>query len=169
MKHLIKPTLLTLLFMHLLALAYAQTPTNAARESDNRYELKYDRGISTEMNYQGKYGFALGGMIGNNIGHRIKSNYSMGIYTDLILADSLIFGPRLKLNWNHLNFFGFGVNFSNHYRSGVNDFRITPEINFSLNGLANLFFGYSIPVGDTKFAELSEFRVGLNVNLVGRN
>ncbi len=164
-----KNIILTILAVNLLTFTYAQTPNSFKNESNSLTEISYDRGISTEMNFQGKYGFALGGIIGNNLGHKVKSNYSLGIYTDLILADSLIFGPRVKLNWNYLNFLGIGVNLSNYYRSGVNDFRITPEINFSLNGLANLFFGYTINARNTKFTELSEFRVGLNINIVERN
>jgi hypothetical protein len=132
----------------------------------NPIVINYDRGLSTEMNFQGRYGFAIGGIIGKNLGHKSNPNFSCAMYTDLILSDSLIFGPRLKLNWNYLNFFGVSLNFANNYRSGQNDVRITPEINFSVNGLANFFAGYSFIVSKTQFTDLSVYKVGINLNIL---
>lgn len=145
----------------------AQTtePTTNALPENNL--ITYDRGFSTEISYQGNYGFAFGGIIGKNTGHKFNPNYSCAAYANVVLADSLLFGPQLKLNWNYLTFFGVGLHFANHYRRGINDFRITPEVNFSLYGVANLFVGYSFNVSKSKFEELSTFRMGINLNIVG--
>lgn len=150
----------------LLKLSYSQNLPVSNDMPSNPIVINYDRGLSTEMNYQGKYGFAIGGIIGKNLGHKSNPNFSCAMYTDLILSDSLIFGPRLKLNWNYLNFFGVSLNFANNYRSGQNDVRITPEINFSVNGLANVFAGYSFIVSKTQFTDLSVYKVGINLNIL---
>jgi hypothetical protein len=150
----------------LLKLSFSQNLPVSNDMPSNPIVINYDRGLSTEMNYQGKYGFAIGGIIGKNLGHKSNPNFSCAMYTDLILSDSLIFGPRLKLNWNYLNFFGVSLNFANNYRSGQNDVRITPEINFSVNGLANVFAGYSFIVSKTQFTDLSVYKVGINLNIL---
>lgn len=143
---------------------------SATPEKDNKPVLlmNYDRGFSSELNYQGMYGFAFGGILGKHLGHKIKPNYSCGLYADVVLADSVILGPRFKMTYNYLSVFGVGLNFSNHYRSGRNDFRITPEVNFSLFGIANLFVGYSFNVSQFEFNEFSEFRVGLSFHVIQR-
>ncbi|MBP5983562.1 MAG: hypothetical protein KA734_07560 [Fluviicola sp.] len=163
-----KKLILTMLSLYLFTMAFSQTTTSRNENSISIVEIKHDRGFSAEINYQGNYGFAFGGIIGNNLGNKTKPNYSCGIYTDIILADSIIFGPRLKLNWNYLSIFGLGVNFHNNYRSGKNDFRITPEINFSVYGLANVFLGYSFNVSKSKFSDLSAFRIGININIISK-
>ena len=163
-----KKLVLIILSVSLFSTAFSQTKTSTNKDTISIVEIKYDRGFSSEIFHQGVYGFALGGIIGGNFGHKLKPNYSCGIYTDIILADSIIFGPRVKLNWNYLNVFGIGVNFHNNYRSGQNDFRITPEINVSFYGLANVFAGYSFNVGKTKFSDLSEFRIGVNINILSK-
>ncbi|MBL7810997.1 MAG: hypothetical protein JNL57_02140 [Bacteroidetes bacterium] len=161
-----KTFILTILFTCLFPLAYSQGLSKVITEPEISHTLKYDRGFSSEMNYQGKWGFALGGILGKNLGHKTKTNYSCGFYTDLVLADSLIFGPRFKLNWNHHNGFGISMNFQNYYRSGLNEYRITPEVNFSLSGVANLFVGSSFILGKTQFTQLSKYRIGVNINIL---
>jgi hypothetical protein len=68
-----------------------------------------------------------------------------------------------------LSVFGVGINFANNYKSGENDFRITPEVNFSLNGVANIFIGYSLNVNKNTFDDLSEFRIGINLNFLNND
>jgi hypothetical protein len=128
--------------------------------------INYDKGIGIETFYQKNFGVGIGGLIGNNMGHKIKSNYSIGIYTDLFFVNSPIIGPRVKLNYNYLGIFGVNLNFSNYYRKGDNDFRITPEVNFSLYGLANIFVGYSFKIGKLYFPEINEYRVGVNLSIM---
>lgn len=138
-------------------------------KSLNPEYIKYQKGIGIESFYQSNYGLGLGGILSQNIGHKIAQNYSVGIYSDVILVNSPIVGPRIKLNYNYLGIFGVNLNFSNYYRNGINDFRITPEVNFSLFGIANLFIGYSFKVAKNSFSELNEFRLGLNLSLVNSN
>jgi hypothetical protein len=159
---------LIILSVSLFSIAFSQTRTSTNKDTISNFEIIYDRGFSSEIYYQGSYGFALGGIIGGNLGHKLKPNYACGIYTDVVLADSIIFGPRLKLNWNYLNVFGISINFHDNFRSGQNGFRITPEINFSAYGLANVFVGYSFNVSKTKFDDLSQFRIGVNVNIISK-
>jgi len=161
-----KKILLLLAALCFIKLSYSQNLSGSNNIVSNPILINYDRGLSTELNYQGKYGLALGGIIGKNLGHKSNPNYSCAMYTDLILSDSLIFGPRLKLNWNYVGFFGVSLNFANNYRSGQNDFRITPEINFSLYGLANVFAGYSFVMTKTQFTDLSIYRIGINLNIL---
>lgn len=141
-----------------------------SQENTNRPELlSYQNGLSIETFYQSDFGLALGGILAKNIGYKGKPNYSVGIYGDVIFGNGLIAGPRLKLSCNYLGIFGLNLNFSNYYRYGVSDFRITPEINFSLNGIANVFAGYSLNVSDEAIPNFSEFRVGLNLVLVNKS
>ncbi|MEN9302037.1 MAG: hypothetical protein RL264_466 [Bacteroidota bacterium] len=128
--------------------------------------IDFQSGVGVEAFYQSNYGFGIGGLITKNVGHKIKPNYSAGIYADAILVNTPIYGPRVKLNYNYLGIFGVNLNFSNYYRTGLNDFRITPEINFSIFGVANIFAGYSFKISKSNFSELNEFRLGMNLSLV---
>lgn len=130
--------------------------------------LNYQTGIGVETFYQSNYGLALGGLIGKNIGQKSKPNYAIGIYADAILVNSPIVGPRAKLSYNYLGIFGLNLNFSNYFRNGLNDFRITPEVNFTLFGVGSIFAGYSLKVSKDNFSEINEFRLGLNLGLVNR-
>lgn len=138
-------------------------------KSLNPEYIKYQKGIGIESFYQSNYGLGLGGILSKSIGHKIKPNYSVGIYADIFFVESPVLGPRIKLNYNYLGIFGLNLNFSNYYRNGINDFRITPEVNFSLNGVANFFIGYSISTSKNSLSELNEFRLGLNLSLVNSN
>ena len=126
----------------------------------------FQRGMGVETFYQSNYGLGIGGLITKNVGHKINPNYSAGIYADAIFVNTPIYGPRVKLNYNYLGIFGVNLDFSNYYRNGLNDFRITPEVNFSLFGVANIFAGYSFKVSKSNFSELNEYRLGINLSLV---
>jgi hypothetical protein len=132
----------------------------------NSDQVDFQKGIGLETFYQSNYGVGIGGIIGNNYGDKNKANYFVGIYTDLYFTKSPIFGPRLKINYNYLGIFGVNLNFSNLYREGVNDFRITPEVNFSVFGHMNLFIGYSFNVSKNNFSEVDKYKLGISLNLV---
>jgi hypothetical protein len=152
-----------------LALLLINLEINAQSETNSDNTLNYDHGFSAEVFNQGGYGFGIGGLIGKNLGNKTKANYSMGIYTDVIMGDSPIISPRVKFILNHSGILGMGVNFANNYRSGENDFRITPEVNFSLFGIVNLYIGYSFNVNSNAFKDLSEYRIGVNINFIKNN
>jgi hypothetical protein len=137
----------------------------AQRDAIENNKIEYDRGLGLEAFFQHNYAIGVGGVIGKGVGHKLIPNYSIGLYTDVILTNTPIFGPRIKLSYNYLGFFGLNLNFSNYYRKGFNDFRITPEINFSLYGVVNLFVGYSFDIGKYTFNDLNNYRIGINLNL----
>lgn len=150
----------------LFALALLLSPISKAQTPETEKGLmNWDRGTSIETYFQNNFVLGLGGIVGKNFGDKMKANYSMGIYGDLVFVDRPIYAPRLKFTWNYLGIFGLNLNFANYYRQNKNDLRFTPEINFSVYGIANLYVGYSIPLGSHNFSELNEFKIGLNINI----
>lgn len=139
--------------------------SNAQNTEPDKGYMSWDRGMSIESYYQNNFALGLGGIVGKNFGDKMKANYSIGLYGDVVFVDRPIYAPRFKFNWNYLGIFGLNLNFANYYSESVNDFRFTPEINFSIYGIANLFVGYSIPLGKQTLHELHEFKVGLNINI----
>jgi hypothetical protein len=133
------------------------------KETNN---INYQKGMGIETFYQGNYGIGLGGIVGNNIGNRKESNYSMGIYTDVFLLDAPIIGPRLKMTYNYVGIFGVSLNLSNYFRTGINDFRVAVDLNFTNHGIMTFFIGYGMQFSEKAFSEIGQFRLGLNLALV---
>ena len=133
------------------------------KESTN---INYQKGLGIETFFQGNYGISLGGIVGNNIGNRKESNYSMGIYTDVFLLDAPIIGPRLKMTYNYVGIFGVSLNLSNYFRSGINDFRVAVDLNFTNHGIMTFFIGYGMQFSEKSFDEIGQFRLGINLALV---
>jgi hypothetical protein len=133
------------------------------KESTN---INYQKGVGIETFFQGNYGIGLGGIVGNNIGNRKESNYSMGIYTDVFLLDAPIIGPRLKMTYNYVGIFGLSLNLSNYFRSGINDFRVAVDLNFTNHGIMTFFIGYGMQFSENSFNEIGQFRLGINLALV---
>ncbi len=128
--------------------------------------LSYDHGLSLEVLNQRCFGIGLGGLIGKNIGHKTSPNYCLGLYADVLFADRPIISQRIKFTWNYLSILGVGLNLSNNYRESSNDLRLMPELNFSLFGIGNIFIGYCIPLGKNAFSDLSNYRIGMNLNFI---
>jgi hypothetical protein len=133
------------------------------KETNN---IKYQKGVGIETFFQGNYGIGLGGIVGNNIGNRKESNYSMGIYTDVFLLDAPIIGPRLKMTYNYVGIFGVSLNLSNSFKTGINDFRVPVDLNFTNHGIMTFFFGYGMQFSEKSFDEIGQFRLGINLALV---
>ncbi|WP_156115501.1 hypothetical protein [Psychroserpens sp. Hel_I_66] len=53
----------------------------------------------------------------------------------------------------------------NYFQNGNSEFRLLPEIGISLNGWANLTYGYGIPFNNGNLNNVSSHRVGLSFNL----
>jgi hypothetical protein len=130
--------------------------------------VKYQRGLGIETFYQGNYGIGLGGLVGKNIGNKKESNGAIGIYTDLFFLDSPIIGPRVKMTYNYVGIFGVSLNFCNYYKNGINDFRVAADLNFSTHGIMTFFIGYGMKFSEKHLNEISQFRIGLNLNLVNK-
>ena len=128
--------------------------------------INYQKGVGIETFFQGNYGIGLGGIVGNNIGNRKESNYSMGIYTDVFLLDAPIIGPRLKMTYNYVGIFGVSLNLSNYFRTGINDFRVAVDLNFTNHGIMTFFIGYGMQFSEKSFDEIGQFRLGINLALV---
>jgi hypothetical protein len=128
--------------------------------------INYQKGVGIETFFQGNYGIGLGGIVGNNIGNKKESNYSMGIYTDVFLLDAPIIGPRLKMTYNYVGIFGVSLNLSNYFRSGINDFRVAVDLNFTNHGIMTFFIGYGMQFSEKSFDEIGQFRLGINLALV---
>ncbi len=127
---------------------------------------KYQKGLGIETFYQYTNGIGLGGIIGDNIGHKSKPNYAAGIYTDVFFLNKPIIGPRVKFTYNYVGIFGVSVNFSDYFRDGMHDVRLGLDLNFSAYGFMTFFIGYGMKFSENTFDELSQFRLGLNLSLV---
>lgn len=128
--------------------------------------IKFQKGLGVETFYQGNYGIGLGGIVGNNIGNKKESNYSMGIYTDVFLLNAPIIGPRVKMTYNFVGIFGISLNVSDYYRNEINDFRVSTDLNFTYHGIMTFYIGYGMRFSKKYFNEIGEFRLGLNLALV---
>jgi len=137
-------------------------------ESNN---VKYQRGLGIETFHQGNYGIGLGGLVGKNIGNKKKSNYAIGLYTDVFFINAPIIGPRIKMTINGKGVFGVSgvsLNFCNYFRNGINDFRVAADLNFTAYGIMTFFIGYGFQLSEKHFDEISQIRIGLNLNLVNK-
>lgn len=159
---LLKLTTKTFFAVYVMFLSFFSFSQNSKIDTN---QINYQTGFSFEMHNTRNYGLSFGGVIGQNIGNRHTPNFIAGVYCDVVFVDQPIVAPRLKITINHLVFFGFNCSFANYYRNGLNDFRITPEINFSLYGKASVFIGYNIAASKYSFAEIGEYKVGVNINL----
>jgi hypothetical protein len=133
--------------------------------------VNYQKGVGIETFYQGNYAVGLGGIVGYGIGNKKKANFAMGIYTDIFFVTEPIIGPRVKVSLNNKGVFGvsgISLNFSNYYRNGINDFRVTADLNISSHGIATFFVGYSMRFSQKHFSEIGQFRLGLNLSLVNK-
>ena len=158
-----KNVMLLVLLLFTSNLLNAQVPK---QESDN---VKYQKGVGIETFYQGNYAIGLGGIVGYGLGNKKKANFAMGIYTDVFFVTEPIIGPRVKLTLNNKGVFGvsgISLNFSNYYRNGINDFRVTADLNISSHGIATFFVGYGLRLSEKHFSEIGQFRLGLNLSLV---
>jgi hypothetical protein len=140
-----------------------------AQSSSNPAAISFQRGAGVEVIMSQKnYGMGIGGILGRGIGKKVDRSFTFGLYADVFFMDHVALGPRAKVSYNYLDFFGVNMNASNWYSNGINDFRITPEINLSFfSGIINVFFGRSISLSKSQIPEIGNYRVGLSLNLVG--
>ena len=79
-------------------------------------------------------------------------------------SDNFIYAPKLGFEIDVL-FFSVRANIVSYIDSGDVDLRLLPEVGFSFLGLANLTYGYSIPVLSYRIEDISRHRVTLTFNL----
>jgi len=159
---LLKQSLKIALTLCLLHLSFFSISQDSKIDSTH---VDFQTGFSFEVHNTKNFGMSFGGVLGKNIGNKMTSNYFTGLYVDVLFVDQPIVAPRLKITLNYLGFFGANLCFANYYRDGLNDFRISPEINFSLFGRASVFVGYNVRVSKHKFSEIGDYKLGLNINL----
>lgn len=79
-------------------------------------------------------------------------------------SDNFIYAPKLGFEVDVL-FLSVRANAVSYIDSGDVDLRILPEVGFSFFGLANLTYGYGIPVLNHRVEDISRHRVTLTFNL----
>ncbi len=79
-------------------------------------------------------------------------------------SDNFIYAPKLGFEVDVL-FFCVRASAVGYIEDSNVDLRILPEVGFSFFGLANLTYGYSIPVMNYRVEDISRHRVTLTFNL----
>lgn len=98
------------------------------------------------------------------------NNTGLGIYGPKLgvemnfSSDNFIYAPKLGFEVDVL-FFSVRANAVSYIEDGSVDLRLLPEVGFSFFGLANLTYGYGIPVLDHRVEDISRHRVTLTFNL----
>lgn len=98
------------------------------------------------------------------------NNTGLGIYGPKLgvevnfKPDSFIYAPKLGFEVDVL-FLSVRASAVSYVENRNVDLRILPEVGFSFFGLANLTYGYGIPVMSHRIEEVSRHRVTLTFNL----
>lgn len=79
-------------------------------------------------------------------------------------SDNFIYAPKLGFEVDVL-FFSVRASAVSYINDGDVDLRLLPEVGFSFFGLANLTYGYGVPVLSHKINDVSRHRVTLTFNL----
>jgi hypothetical protein len=126
-------------------------------KSDIRYILRGDIGMlyGKDIEFDLRHG---NGTVGYS-GIKIGSEFNVG-------PDNFVIGPKIGYELDLL-FFGGSINFVDYTDFKTQDFRFMPEVGFSILGRVNLFYSYSIPLGENKISGVGSNRLGLTVNFTG--
>ncbi len=122
-------------------------------------------GLSLGYIYQSGNFLTVGAIAGKNMGNLRKRGMSFGIAGEFSLRkESPMYGVKAFYDIN-LFVFALRLNAITYVKGSANDFRFTPEVGLTANGLYNIYYGYNIPVGGTEFNEVSRSRLSITFNL----
>jgi hypothetical protein len=78
--------------------------------------------------------------------------------------DRKIYAPKFSVEL-HNYIVGTRLNLINYRAQGQQDWRFRPEAGFSLVGIVYVFYGYNIPLSETRFAEVQPHKISVCINL----
>tara|TARA_R110002049_G_scaffold68003_2_gene176326 strand:- start:332 stop:865 length:534 start_codon:yes stop_codon:yes gene_type:complete len=88
----------------------------------------------------------------------------VGLESNFRNNENQILAPKIGLELSNL-FVIVRLSFVNYFQHSSSEFRIIPEIGFSLGGLVNLTYGYGINLNNGNISGLSKHRLGISINL----
>ena len=125
-------------------------------------KLILSSGVSYQKQLFGEFSIMLSETAMNHMGLGIYGP-KLGVEMNFKPND-FIYAPKLGFEVSVL-FFSVQSSIVGYIENGNTDLRLLPEIGFSFFGLANLTYGYGIPILNYKVEDVSRHRVALTFNL----
>lgn len=153
---------------YLFSLLLATLCLGTSAQDNKPPQGAWDYGLSIGYIYQENNFLTVGGIVGNNVGNLYKRGMSFGLAGEFSLRkESPVSGVKVFYDVR-LFVFALRLNGLTYFKGSAHDFRFTPEIGLTSNGLYNIYYGYNIPVGGTEFSEVSRSRLSITFNLFRR-
>lgn len=150
---------------YLFSLALLTLGPFASAQDKTILENPWHYGLSIGYIYQADNFVTLGGVIAKNPGNFRKRGVAYGLATEFNLRkNDPVIGAKAFYEVT-LIAFGLRLNSITYFKGSATDFRFTPEIGLTANGLYNIYYGYSIPLGSKEFEEISRSRLNVTFNL----
>ena len=90
--------------------------------------------------------------------------WRIGVESNLRSETNFAIAPKIGYEYS-MTFFSFRCSALNYFQNGNSEFRLLPEIGFSMGGWANLNYGYGISFNDGDLINVGKHRVSLSFNL----
>lgn len=150
---------------YLLSFILASLSTLASAQDSQPPKSAWDYGLSAGYIYQENNFLTLGGIVGKNVGNLHKRGMAFGLAGEFSLKkETPVSGVKVFYDVR-LFVFALRLNAITYFKGSARDFRFTPEVGFTANGLYNIYYGYNIPIGETEFEDVSRSRLSITFNL----
>ncbi|WP_299098407.1 hypothetical protein [uncultured Winogradskyella sp.] len=92
------------------------------------------------------------------------SGFRLGFESNFLTNENFTIAPKIGYEISPM-FFTMRLSAVNYFQNGNSEFRVLPELGFSLGGWVNLTYGYGIALKDENLKNVSNHRVALTFNL----
>jgi hypothetical protein len=142
--------------------SYSQTDSLDIKPRDRFFSLakdNWDWGVNLGSGFNGTWEFGIRryNWVGVPLGLA-----SYGLSNEFVYGGS-VFNPKITAEFSWL-FIGSRISVIDYLNSGANEFRVRPEIGFTLFGVITLFYGNDIKINDTGFGGVPINRWFLGIN-----
>ena len=90
--------------------------------------------------------------------------WRVGVESNLQGGSDFVIAPKLGYEFS-ATIYTLRMSAVNYFQNGNSEFRLLPELGFSLGGWANLTYGYGISLHDGNLNNVSKHRLSLSFNL----
>ena len=156
--------------MKILILLFLFTNICLAQENDIKQKRKLDvvfsPGVILQNNLFGELNILVGfiKVEDGKIPFTGVGGLRLGVESNFRNGNNYIIAPKIGFEISAL-IFSARLSAINYFQNGNSEFRILPEVGFSLGGRINLTYGYGISLNDGNINGLSNHRLGLSFNL----
>ena len=160
----LKSTLFFMLIMT-VSLNYAQSG-ETAKEKKRFPDLLFSPGIIVQHETFLEFNVLLGYVTVENGKIPVVGvdGFRLGLETNLRDGHNHTIAPKIGYEMS-VTVFSIRLSAVNYFQNGNSEFRILPELGVSMNGWANLTYGYGIAINSGHLNNVSNHRVGLSFNL----